>query len=206
MGRPSLFNRDEAIEKAMNKIWAEGYEACSVKSLSEMLGITRSSFYNAFGSREELFLEVFDLYLTQLPELHLQKCNESDGAKDVITRLVLSLVEIRFGNDIRQGCLLVNCAVELIGNTETLGQVLNSALCGLAETLQTVLSEGVERGELSPDLDVSAVAHGVLAFLLGVNVMSKTDVSKNDALAAGYEFLERYNLRADVKRSDSFIL
>ncbi|MFC7290327.1 TetR/AcrR family transcriptional regulator [Hirschia litorea] len=199
MGRPSNFDREAAIEKAMNRIWAEGYEACSVKSLSEMLGITRSSFYNAFGSREELFLEVFDLYLTQLPELHLEKCNEADGAKHVITRLMVSLVEIRFGNDIRPGCLLVNCAVELIGKTETLGQVLNGALCGLAEKLQTVLSDGIEQGELSPDLDVPAVAHGVLAFLLGVNVMSKMSVSRQDALAAGYAFLDRYGLRAEEK-------
>lgn len=206
MGRPSSFNRDEAVEKAMNMIWSGGYEASSVKGISEMLGITRSSFYNAFGSREALFVEVFDLYLATLPELNLEKYEPSDGARDVITRLFVSLIEIRFGNDIRPGCLLVNCTVELVGSNEILGQMLNKALSGLTQRLEAVLSEGVEQAELSSEIDVLAVARGVLVFLLGVNVMSKTDVSKNDALAAGYEFLERYDLRADVKCSNSFIL
>ena len=51
MARPSKFDRKEAVELAMNEIWRDGYEANSVKALSEKLGITRSSFYNAFSSR-----------------------------------------------------------------------------------------------------------------------------------------------------------
>ena len=48
MGRPAKFDRDKAIEIIMNEIWKKGYEACSVKALSEKLSITRPSFYHAF--------------------------------------------------------------------------------------------------------------------------------------------------------------
>ena len=62
MGRPKEFNREEAIALVVNEMWERGYDACSVKAISEKPGITRSSFYNAFSSREELFLEVLRAY------------------------------------------------------------------------------------------------------------------------------------------------
>ncbi len=54
MGRPSKFDREAAIDKVMQEVWRNGFERASVKALSERLGITRSSFYNAFDSREAL--------------------------------------------------------------------------------------------------------------------------------------------------------
>ena len=62
MGRPTSFNRDEAIETVMQEMWRNGYEANTVKALSERLGITRSSYYNAFGSREALFKLALEKY------------------------------------------------------------------------------------------------------------------------------------------------
>ena len=58
MARPSKFDREDALDVVMNQIWQTGYRNNSVKSLAEVLGITRSSFYNAFGSQEQLFKEV----------------------------------------------------------------------------------------------------------------------------------------------------
>ena len=63
MARPSKFDRQTAVELVMNDIWRSGFEANSVKAISEKLGITRSSFYNAFGSREALFLEALSVPL-----------------------------------------------------------------------------------------------------------------------------------------------
>lgn len=48
--------------------WRDGYQANSVKALSERLGITRSSFYNAFESREAMFMEAFERYLERSPD------------------------------------------------------------------------------------------------------------------------------------------
>ena len=42
MARPLKFDRGEAVETAMQEIWRSGYEASSVKAISEKLGVTRS--------------------------------------------------------------------------------------------------------------------------------------------------------------------
>ena len=46
----------------MNLFWSRGYEALGVSELLDGMGIQRQSFYNAFGSKEGLFLEAFNLY------------------------------------------------------------------------------------------------------------------------------------------------
>ncbi|HHL20983.1 MAG TPA: TetR/AcrR family transcriptional regulator, partial [Aliiroseovarius sp.] len=68
MGRPSKFDREAAIDKVMQEVWRNGFERASVKALSERLGITRSSFYNAFDSREALFEKVLARYFAQSPD------------------------------------------------------------------------------------------------------------------------------------------
>ena len=67
-GRPAQFDRDAALDAALMAFWRDGYQANSVKALSERLGITRSSFYNAFESQEAVFLEALDRYLERSPD------------------------------------------------------------------------------------------------------------------------------------------
>ena len=56
MGRPREFDQTQALEDAMQVFWAKGYDATSLCDLLESMGISRSSLYEAFGSKHELFL------------------------------------------------------------------------------------------------------------------------------------------------------
>ena len=43
MARHKEFERDEALQKAMEVFWARGYEATSMQNLVEHMGINRQS-------------------------------------------------------------------------------------------------------------------------------------------------------------------
>ena len=50
----------------MELFWARGYEGVTLEDLQKAMGgITPPSFYNAFGSKERLFREVADLYVSK---------------------------------------------------------------------------------------------------------------------------------------------
>ena len=53
LGRPRTFNREKALNKAMEIFWAKGYEGATLTDLQKAMGgITAPSFYAAFGSKE----------------------------------------------------------------------------------------------------------------------------------------------------------
>jgi AcrR family transcriptional regulator len=62
MARPKEFDSDQALDKAMEPFWRQGYEATSIKDLVRHMGINRGSLYNTFGHKHRLFLACMDRY------------------------------------------------------------------------------------------------------------------------------------------------
>lgn len=61
-GRPRAFDRDTALQRAMDVFWVRGYEGASLAALTEAMEIRPPSLYAAFGSKEGLFREALAHY------------------------------------------------------------------------------------------------------------------------------------------------
>ena len=62
MARPREFDANDALEQAMQVFWDKGYQSASLNALTEAMGISKSSFYEAFGSKHELYLSALEHY------------------------------------------------------------------------------------------------------------------------------------------------
>ena len=62
IGRPREFERDEALDQAMQLFWSQGYERTGVADLCSHMGLGRQSLYNTFGDKESLFVEALRHY------------------------------------------------------------------------------------------------------------------------------------------------
>src|SRR2546423_4201723 len=62
MARHKEFDRDEALQKAMEVFWSHGYEAASIQELVKQMGINRQSLYDTFGDKHALYLAALDRY------------------------------------------------------------------------------------------------------------------------------------------------
>jgi len=65
-GRPRGFDRDAAVDTAMQLFWRHGYEGVSIGDLTDAIGIAAPSLYAAFGSKADLFREALARYDSQL--------------------------------------------------------------------------------------------------------------------------------------------
>ena len=52
MARKRAFDKDKALDFAMEIFWEKGYATTSISDLTEVMGIQRPSLYSAFGDKE----------------------------------------------------------------------------------------------------------------------------------------------------------
>lgn len=173
MARPKMFDREKAIEQLMFKFWQNGYVASSVKSLSEELGITRSSFYHAFTSREMLFKEVLNLYTHYTPLMILINLKEGEPVLPALTETFQKLCSMRAQDALHRGCLAMNSLAEITNSQEELACHMSEQLNLSNKRVELILTWAVQQKELSVNTDVKALALAVTALFVGVNIMSK---------------------------------
>lgn len=180
MARPSSFDREAAIEAAMQQMWRNGYEGSSVKAISEKLGITRSSYYNAFGSREELFKEALAVYFAQSPDAVLHGELPDTPILVLLTRTFRAICKARASDPEARGCLAINSLTELDTTHDALGVMIANAVLHSAARLEELLKLAVEKGELAKQTDVHAMALALQNLMVGLNVFSKALRDENE--------------------------
>lgn len=183
MGRPRKFDRQAAVEVAMNEIWRNGLEASSAKGLSERLGISRSSFYNAFGTRESLFKEALDRYSSGAPDRVLAHVGADASVLSVLTRMYREVCRVRAADPEAKGCMAINCVVELVGVDPTLGPVMEDAVRHSLNRFESLLRQAAANGEIRDSGDLKQKALALQNLLIGLNVMSKVVRSEGDLWA-----------------------
>src|SRR6202023_3187461 len=62
MARPKEFDRDKAIESALATFRKNGFGATTTEDLRLAMGIGRQSFYDTFGGKRQIYLEVLQRY------------------------------------------------------------------------------------------------------------------------------------------------
>ena len=173
MPRPSSFDRDAAVEQAMQEMWRSGYEASSVKAMSEKLGITRSSYYNAFGTREDLFREAVDAYLEESPCAMLRGDVPDIPVRALLTRFFREVCKARAADPEARGCLMLNSLCEFDTTRHELGVMVAGNVLESVERLEGLLQDAVETGELPDATNVHATALVLQNLIVGLNVLSK---------------------------------
>ena len=112
MARPREFDKTEALNQAMNVFWTQGYEATSLCDLLEAMALSKSSFYDTFGSKHEIFLATIDYYKQTVTSQVSAVSGLDAPARKLIESLFDRAVSRMTEEGGQRGCYLNNCAVE----------------------------------------------------------------------------------------------
>jgi AcrR family transcriptional regulator len=171
MARPRTFEEEQALEAAMRAFWRRGYEATSTQDLCAATGLGRSSVYNAFDSKRELFTRALRRYMDQM-NASLTELLESDlPIREKVRTLLWSAVERPEGDP--PGCLVVNTLVELGPRDPDLAEPARRHQEQRVALLRDAFAAAQAAGELPADRDPEALAQFLMATIGGMRVAGR---------------------------------
>lgn len=172
MARTREFDTEAAVSRAMELFWIHGYEATSVRDLTQHLGLGQGSLYAAFGDKEGLYRAALEHYRTTLAAAALRDLEEGADARSAIRTMLLERIRIAVEND-GQGCLAVNAACERLPKDAAIRRTVRDMQDASRDALAEVLRVAAERGEIATRHDPYALAAFLVTFLNGLLVSSK---------------------------------
>jgi TetR/AcrR family transcriptional repressor of nem operon len=176
--RPKEFDPNEIVDAAMHVFWQRGYAATSVQDLVEGTELGRSSIYNAFGSKHELYEHTLRRY-QELKASKIAVLSGPGSVKDRIRLLLMDVVEEELSEEKGLGCMTANAALELASHDEGVAAIVSQNLKYLESALFETLSRAQQCGEVAPDKDARALSRFILNTIQGMRVISKGYIGHN---------------------------
>jgi TetR/AcrR family transcriptional repressor of nem operon len=158
----------------MRTFWAQGYEATTTQDLCAATGLGRSSIYNTFTSKHELFKRALLRYIetTTAEQLAIVE-DESRPAVQRLRDLFSAVVDAEVANR-REGrslgCLVVNTTVELAARDPEAAEMLERDVERRVAALRIAIAAGQRAGEITSGRDPDALARYLNAVIGGMRV------------------------------------
>jgi AcrR family transcriptional regulator len=182
MGRPRTFDEPAVLDAAAAEFRVYGYADTSTEQLCEAAGVRRSSLYNAFVSKDELFVRALEHYIGAIRAR--QSALLADGGLRGADRLraLVDLVIAEEREAARRGraagCMVVQSfmAPGLRERDERIARILDRDLRERTSLLAEAIRAGQIDGSIPPDVDPEDGALMVSTVISGVRVTAQAGV------------------------------
>ncbi|MET8684881.1 TetR/AcrR family transcriptional regulator [Streptomyces sp. NPDC004732] len=177
MARPRSFDEERALDAAMHAFWANGYEATSTQDLCDATGLGRSSIYNTFTSKHDLFRRALTRYMDGMNAVQLTILEDVERSATERLRALFDRVmdgefeQRKDGHSI--GCLTVNTTVELAGRDPEAARMLERDLDTRLTALRVTIRAGQQDGDITSRRDADTLARYVNAVIGGMRVSAQ---------------------------------
>ena len=176
-GRPREFDADEALERALELFWRQGYEGTSLGQLTAAMGINRPSLYAAFGNKESLFRKALDRYV-DAGMAFLRDALEEPTARRAIETLLRGYVALVTDPRTPAGCLTVNGALACGPDADSIRAELTARRLAGEAALRARLQRARKDGDLPADANPADLARYINTIAQGIAVQAAGGASR----------------------------
>jgi len=178
-GRPVVFDRVHALHAAMKLFWERGYEGTSFDELIAAMGISASSFYNSFGSKEALYCEATQTYLEWAGQWFFAILHDpSTDTKTAFARLFEATAEEFTRGDHPLGCMIslagTHCSPGMKNIRDMMAEHRAFSEIAMAERMR----KGVANGDMPKNTDCDMLAAYYSAVARGLAVQARDGASR----------------------------
>lgn len=112
-GKPSNSTRDRLIDAALDLFYTSGFHAVGLDQIIERVGVTKTTFYNHFESKDDLIVAAIDRRDQWEGESYRQRVRELGG--DDPRNLLVAIFDVLheyFTSPDFHGCIFLNACAE----------------------------------------------------------------------------------------------
>lgn len=171
MARPRQFDEQRALDAAMRAFWTSGYEATSTDDLCVATGLGRSSIYNTFTSKHDLFRRALDRYAQERTATLTELLDADVAAREKLQTLLWFSVDPDPADPL--GCFVVNSVVELAQRDPEIAAQIRRDEAVRLDALTAIIDAGRRSGEFDAAKDPRTLAWFVIATINGMRVLAR---------------------------------
>lgn len=177
-GRPKVFDREAALDKAMTLFWKHGYEATSLSDLVEATGAKAPTLYAEFTNKEGLFRAVLDRYIAQFASRYeAQLLCEDKSVDQALLDYFTAIANCFSSKETPAGCFMINTSATLAESSSEIAHTIKSRHAMQEKTLLTFLQQRQARGEIPAKSDPAMLAQFLSCILQGMSVSAREGAS-----------------------------
>ncbi|MCX5206717.1 TetR/AcrR family transcriptional regulator [Streptomyces sp. NBC_00237] len=183
MARPRAFDENAVLEAAAAQFRVHGYADTSTEQLCEAAGLRRSSLYNAFTSKDELFVQALEHYAATMCGRQASILTDTSltGAER-IQKLIGAIVDeerVARSEGRAAGCMGVHALMnpDLRARDERIARILDRDLRKRLDLLEGAIRAGRIDGSVPEGPDAGEGALLINTLIAGLRVTAQSGIT-----------------------------
>ena len=202
-GRPAVFDRATALQEAMKLFWERGYEGTSFNDLIAAMGISASSFYNSFGSKEDLYCEATQSFLEWSGQWFFAILNDpSIDTRTAFARLFEATAEEFTRGDHPLGCMISLAGTHCSPGMKNIRDMMAEHRAFSESAMAARIRKGVMDGEVAPGVDCEMLAAYYSAVARGLAVQARDGATREKLSEIGRLAMRAWPTSPTTKSDD----
>ncbi len=180
MPRPRSFQVETVVDAALEQFRSGSYAGTSTEDLCACTGLSRSSLYNAFHSKADVYLAAIERYSELRAREQIDYVEAAGTGRELVERILRETIAVQFANPDRRPCAVLAAAVELGDSDERVADHARRDMAGFAAALTALIERGQVDGSIQADRPAADLARVLHAMVNGLQVAGR--VTKDDTL------------------------
>ncbi|NEZ61670.1 TetR/AcrR family transcriptional regulator [Leptolyngbyaceae cyanobacterium CCMR0082] len=190
-GRPRKFNEEEVLQHAAKVFLNEGFEASSYESISEAMGLSKPSLYNAFGDKQALFTRVVAEYSLQAHEYIVKEFSGAGTLQAACQKMLLAAAKFYSTPDGPSvGCLLVGTALPASSQYDEIRDTLRDFTKRMETSIEKIINAEYSKDAAALDQHPKNIARHISSLLFALAVRARMGLSRKKLNQIALELAE----------------
>lgn len=167
MARPLSFDPEQALDRAMQLFWRDGFAKVSIQAITDALGINRPSLYAAFGDKEALYLKALQAYRARYPGRALEALRTARPGRAALVDLFATVRDAYTEPGSPPGCMMMCASMEWSKEGPVL-DFLRAFRAEFTAALRQAVDDAQRQGEIAAHKDPEALTQYLIFTLRAV--------------------------------------